>query len=148
MLVSLQSLMKILHALPSTSLHDHMSISGSQDVKLLLYYDEAHEIVNSRTFDFFGVAHGITIYSDLLSCINSWLSVDTQVMAVFASTSFEIDPVITPTVPPMITRDTLQTPLCSTPFDNSPRLLELNRSEWNLKTTSTTEFMAQFGRPM
>ena len=57
--------MKILHALPSTSLHDHMSISGSQDVKLLLYYDEAHEIVKRGAFEDWNRKAMIRLTSDV-----------------------------------------------------------------------------------
>ena len=148
MLNSLRSLMEILHGLPSTSPHNRMSVSKSQDIKLLLYYDEAHDIV--KRIDGWGTTPAESIYYYLLACISTWLSVDTQVMAVFASTSSEIDPVITPTDPPVsvTTSNTLQAPLCGTPFDNSPRLLELNRTDWTLETSSTVEFMAQFGRPM
>lgn len=139
---SLQTLLDILLALPSDSLCGEGSNPDSQDVRLLLYYDEAHELSTN------GWPFNQPRYLSLLTCIHQWLSRTTQAMAVFASTSFNIDPVLSNAFPPIRPYGVLQAPQNETPFNNSPQIAKLHKSTWTLTTSSTLEFVAQFGRPL
>ncbi|CAL1710506.1 unnamed protein product [Somion occarium] len=130
----------------------------SEDVKLLLCFDESQTLAKQRVLG----ADGKPVceknyYHIFLSCLNEWLQDvnGTQVMAVFLSTNSDIYdlaplPEHVPSARYMNSRSNLQPPLNETPFDCSPDL-PLGTDELNkltLAKASQISFLARFGRPL
>ncbi|CAL1710532.1 unnamed protein product [Somion occarium] len=150
----LNELLDLIVHLPSTPKYDWVPTGNPMDVKLLLYFDEAHELANKYLINNWGSRISNKSYYEIfLSCINPWLDTSVQVMTVFISTSPEIYlPLKTDEVlygPSRLAR-IIHPPITETPFDCSPHLpISMEElGELTLEKASDVAFLVRFGRPL
>lgn len=119
----------------------------NRSVKLVVYFDEAHELTQAKILD---SDVEKSLYGILLSVLNDY-RFSTQFFVLFLSTLSH--------VAHFAPRRELfrsaravesrahQPPITETPFDCYPNLL-ITQDEYDLRQVCTIEFMAKFGRPL
>ncbi|KAH7911645.1 hypothetical protein BJ138DRAFT_1125863 [Hygrophoropsis aurantiaca] len=118
-----------------------------QDVSVVLYFDEAHELARAKVDR---CSDGKTMYDVLCACLNEDFFND-SIFTLFLST----DPSIDRFEPPRPYRSSLvwtrpvrlQVPITESPFDCSPDF-PIKPGTLTLADLSRIEFMAMFGRPL
>ena len=119
----------------------------NDDVKLMLYFDEAHVLTQRNVPN---DPYEKNMYDVLCSCLNSFLFF--PVFAIFLSTTSntkELAPArsVATSARAHESSNALQGPITETPFDCSSRF-PIALGTLKLRDVSKVEFMAQFGRPM
>jgi hypothetical protein len=119
---------------------------GSQRVKLIIYFDEAHPLtkVVPKNDD------EKTLYDFLCSCLNQFLAF--PIFCIFLSTNSSLAQFASPRALARSARirggkAVTHAPITETPFDCCGDLM-VKPGELTIKGISTIPFMAQFGRPL
>lgn len=119
---------------------------GLQQVKLVIYFDEAHPLtkVVPKNDD------EKTLYDFLCSCLNQFLAF--PIFCIFLSTNSSLAQFASPQALARSARirggkAVTHAPITETPFDCCGELM-VKPGELTLKDISTIPFMAQFGRPL
>jgi len=118
-----------------------------EEVKLGLYFDEAHILAEKKVIK---DPDRKNMYDVMCSCFNSFLS--SPIFVIYLSTNSDISDLAPPGP---LTRSgrarknavALQAPVTETPFDFFPEFL-IKPDELGLEDVCEVEFMARFGRPM
>ena len=118
----------------------------SNHIKLMLYFDEAHTLVQKIPND----PHKKDLYDALCSCFNHLLG--HPLFFIYPSTNSNISYLaprgsLARSACARQDPDVLQAPVTETPFDCSP-WLPIRPGTLKLEDVCTAEFMAQFGRPL
>jgi hypothetical protein len=121
--------------------------SKSKEVKLMLYFDEAHLLATRKVAK---DPDGKDMYDVLCSCFNSFLSC--PIFVIFLSTSSSLSQMaphrsLARSARARENADALQAPITETPFDCSPEL-PITPENLELEDLSQIKFLALFGRPM
>jgi hypothetical protein len=112
-------------------------------VKVMLYFDEAHVLVDSTD-------DRKTLYDILCSAIDNLRS--ESLFVIFLSTNSHLEKLAPSGAMAWSARarensDALQAPITETPFDCAPTLSVLPKT-LTMDATCDLEFMARFGRPL
>ena len=115
-------------------------------VKVMMYFDEAHTLVQKIPKD----PHEKDLYDALCSCLNHLLAY--PLFVVYLSTDSDISYLapqgsLARSARARQNPDALQATVTETPFDCSPRF-PIIPGRLKLEDVCTAEFMAQFGRPL
>jgi len=120
---------------------------GSQRIKLIIYFDEAHPLtkVVPKSDD-----DEKTLYDFLCSCLNEFLAF--PMFCIFLSTNSSLAQFAAPRALAKSARirggrAVTHAPITETPFDCCGDLM-VKPGELSIKDISTIPFMAQFGRPL
>jgi hypothetical protein len=126
-------------------------LQGSNHVKLMLYFDEAHILAGRRVPE---DPEGKDTYDVLCSCFNFFLSspLSSPIFVIYLSTSSNISQLapsgsLARSARARNNADALQAPVTEIPFDCSP-IFPIIPGKLGLDDVCKVEFMAQFGRPM
>lgn len=122
------------------------SLVGSQQIKLVIYFDEAHPLtkVVPKNDD------EKTLYDFLCSCLNQFLAF--PIFCIFLSTNSSLAQFASPRALAKSARirggkAELHAPITETPFDCCEDLM-IKPGEWDFKDITTIGYMAKFGRPL
>jgi hypothetical protein len=125
---------------------DALVLVGSQQIKLIIYFDEAHPLtkVVPKNDD------EKTLYDFLCSCLNQFLAF--PIFCIFLSTNSSLAQFAAPRALAKSARirggkAVTHPPITETPFDCCGDLM-VNPGKLSVKDISTIPFMAQFGRPL
>jgi hypothetical protein len=119
---------------------------GPEDVKIMLYFDESHVLVNDKLETRDG--NGESLYGIFCSCFAEF--VPYPVFFIFLSTAFNLSPfaplrAMASSARARDSSNDVQIPITETPFDFSPRLpVQLEMLKFD--DLGTVDFMSQFGR--
>ncbi|KAF8579397.1 hypothetical protein K439DRAFT_1525242 [Ramaria rubella] len=120
---------------------------GANDVRVVLYFDEAHILVNtSAPLN----PDNKDLYDVLCSCFNAFL--DEPLFVIYLSTNSHLEKFAPSREMAKSARarenaDALQAPITETPFDCAKDLY-IRPGKCTLQDICTIEFMSKFGRPM
>lgn len=119
---------------------------GSQRVKLIIYFDEAHPLTKVVPKN----DEEKTLYDFLCSCLNQFLAF--PIFCIFLSTNSSLAQFASPRALARSARirggkAVTHAPITETPFDCCGDLM-VKPGELTIKGISTIPFMAQFGRPL
>ncbi|THH19412.1 hypothetical protein EW146_g1745 [Bondarzewia mesenterica] len=120
---------------------------SSQPIKLMLYFDEAHVLAQSKAPK---NEDDKTLYDVLLSCLNDLRSL--PMFSIFLSTNSHVAyfaPIqhLARSARARSNNAHLQAPITETPFDCHPSF-PIRPNQFTLADVTTVEFMARFGRPL
>jgi hypothetical protein len=133
------ALKQLIHKLDSS-----VESGGSQQIKLVIYFDEAHPLMVPKKGD------EKTLYDFLCSCLNEFLA--SQMFCIFLSTNSSLAQFASPRALARSARirdgkAETHAPITETPFDCCEDLM-VKPGKLKIKDISTIEFMAKFGRPL
>ena len=122
------------------------SLAESQQIKLIIYFDEAHPLTKVVPKD----DNEKTLYDFLCSCLNQFL--DSPIFCIFLSTNSSLDQFASPQALAKSARirsgkAETHAPITETPFDCCDDLM-VKQGEFKIEDISRVEFMAKFGRPL
>jgi len=121
------------------------SWAGTQRIKLIIYFDEAHPLTKAPKND-----NKKMLYDWLCSCLNQFVAF--PMFCIFLSTNSSLAHFASPqalarSVHIYSRKAATHTPITETPFDCCEDLM-VKPGELTIKGISTIPFMAQFERPL
>ena len=122
------------------------SLVGSQQIKVVIYFDEAHPLTKGRP----KTDDEKTLYDFMCSCLNQFLAF--PMFCIFLSTNSSLAHFASPRALARSARirsgmAETHAPITETPFDCCDSLM-IKPGEKKIRDISTIEFMAKFGRPL
>ena len=122
------------------------SLVGSQRIKVVIYFDEAHPLTKKKP----KTGDEKTLYDFLCLCLNQFLTL--PVFCIFLSTNSSLAQFASPRALARSARirggkAETHAPITETPFDCCDTLM-IKPGKLKMRDISTNEFMAKFGRPL